>query len=112
MTIKLNHAGFEHAKKMIAHGFEVEHDEDNWSEVAPDRDEKASFLNTHDLDEYGLWFLGIDSSVSVEDAAKYVYPSGDFSVIQKSGLLAAAQEAQQKGHTEIKKAADELLSLF
>lgn len=112
MSIKLNQAAYDHAANMIKHGFEVEHDAQNWNEVKPDQNDKSNYINTHDLDEYGLWFLGIDSNADPKSIEKYCYPYGDFSVVQKSGLLAAEKEAAQHHHPEIHKAAQALLAMF
>lgn len=110
MSIKLNKAGYDHAAALIKHGFEVEHDVHNWDEVKPDRDDKSKYINTHDLDEYGLWFLGIDTNADQKSIDKYCYPYGDFNVVQKSGILAAEKEAAKHNHAEIHKAAQELLA--
>lgn len=112
MSIKLNQAAYDHAHAMIKHGFEVEHDANNWSEVKPDRDDKSKYIDSHNLDEYGLWFLGIDTDADPKSIDKFCYPYGDFNLVQKSGLLAAEKEAAQKHHGEIHKAAQSLLALL
>jgi len=112
MAIKINKAGYDHAVEIIKDGLEVEHDTSNWNEVKPDVDEMARFLNTHSLDEYGLWFLGINTDADQNSKDKYVYPYGDFSVLHKSGLIAAEQESGNKHHHEIKSAAQKLLGML
>lgn len=112
MSIKLNQAGYDHAAELIKHGFEVEYDDKNWKEVKPGREEKAEYIDNHNLDEYGLWFLGIDSDADQKGIEKFCYPYGDFNLVQKSGLLAAEHESSQKHHGEIHKAAQALLALM
>ncbi len=112
MAIKLNKAAYDHAVEIIKKGLEVEHDTNNWTDVNPSRDEKIKFLNTHSLEEYGLWFLGIDTDIKEDDSSKFIYPIGDFSVLHKSGLLTAEQQATQKHHHEIKSAAQKLLEMI
>lgn len=110
MSVKLNKAALDHAESMIKNGLEVEHDSGNWNEVKPTPDEHVRFLNTHSLDEYGLWFLGINSDADQNSKDKYLYPYGDFSVLHKSALVAIEQQAA-KDH-EIKVAVQKLLSLI
>ncbi|MBY0109589.1 MAG: hypothetical protein K2X90_00560 [Candidatus Babeliaceae bacterium] len=112
MTIKINKEGYEHALEIIKNGLEVEHETSNWKEIKPDVNEMAQFLNTHSLKEYGLWFLGIDTDADQNSKDKYVYPYGDFSVLHKSGLIAAEQEAGNKHNHEIKSAAQKLLAMI
>ncbi len=111
MSIKLNKLAYDHAVEIIKDGLEVEHDISNWEEVKPSQDEQVRHLNTHTLDEYGLWFLGIDTDADTNDKSKFVYPYGDFSVLHKSALIAAEQQAGQKHHQEIKSAVQKLLAM-
>lgn len=112
MSIKLNKAAFDHAAEIIKDGLEVEHDTSNWNEVKPTVDEQARYLNTHSLDEYGLWFLGINSDADQNSKDKFVYPYGDFSVLHKSALIVAEQQATQAHAHEIKSAAQKLLAMI
>ena len=111
MAIKLNKAAYDHAVEIIKNGLEVEHDVSNWKEVKPDADEETRYLNTHSLDEYGLWFLGINTDAPQDSKERFLYPYGDFSVLHKSGLIAAEQEAGNKHHHDIKSAAQKLLEM-
>ena len=112
MAIKLNKAAYDHAIAIIKNGLEVEHDTNNWNEVKATRDEENRYLITHTLDEYGLWFLGIDTDADPNDRSKFVYPFGDFSVLHKSALLAAEKQATQDGDQEIKQAVSQLLAMI
>jgi hypothetical protein len=112
MSIILNKQAYEHAVEIIKDGLEVEHDVSNWEEVKPTPDEQVRHLNTHSLDEYGLWFLGIDTDADKDDKSKFLYPYGDFSVLHKSALIVAEQQATQKHHHEIKVAAQKLLAMI
>jgi len=112
MAFKLNKAGCEHAAAMIRQGLEVEHETGNWNEVRPTSDEEARYLDTHDIEEYGLWFLGINTDIEANSKEHYVYPYGDFNVVQKSGLIAAEQQAKKDHSDEIANAARTLLELL
>lgn len=112
MSIKINQAAYDYAVEIINDGLEVEHNTSNWKEVKPDVDETARYLNTHSLDEYGLWFLGINSDADQNSKDKFVYPFGDFAVLHKSALIAAEQESGNKHHHEIKQAVQKLLAMI
>lgn len=112
MSIKFNKAGYEHALKLISNGLEVIPDQGNWDEVKPTRNEIVLFLDAHSLKEYGLWFLGIDTSRPENDPARYVYPYGDLKVVHESALTVAEQEAMDKDLTEIEDAAGTLLDMI
>ena len=88
MAIKLNKAAYDHA------------------------DEEVRYLNTHGLEKYGTWFLGIDEDADPKDKSKFVYAFGDFSVLHKSALLDAIKQAGRDGDQEIKKAAEQLLAMI
>ena len=112
MAVKLHKAGFDHAMAIIQDGLEVEHDSNNWEAVKPTRDEMDHYFNTHTLDEYGLWFLGIDTDADPKSSDKFKYPYGDFSVLHKSGLVAIEKDATMTNNHEIKTAAQKLLQLL
>lgn len=112
MSIKLNSAGYEYAVSIIKNGLEVEHDSTNWDEVKPTLDDQVRHLNTHTLDEYGLWFLGIDTDADQASQSKYVYPHGDFKVLHKSALIIAEKQATNDHQHEIKSAAQKLLNMI
>lgn len=111
MAIKLNKVGFDNAAAIIKNGLEVEHDT-KWESVKPTRDEQARFIETHDLDEYGSWFLGIDADKDPKSITKFVFPFGDFSVLHKSALIVAEKEATKLNAAEIKAAAQKLLDMI
>lgn len=111
MSIKLHKSGYDHAVSIIKNGLEVEHNS-NWDAVKASKDEEARHLNTHTLNEYGLWFLGIDSQAPENDRSKFVFPYGDFSVLHKSALVIIAEDAREKGLKDIEHAAQELIKLI
>lgn len=111
MAIKLNAKAVAHAEKLIKAN-EVEHAA-SWAENNPDKDEQARFLNTHNLEEYGEWFLGIDDAAEKSNSKdKYTYPIGDFNEIFQSAIQEAQQKAKSANHQEIANAAQNLLTLI
>ncbi len=112
MAIKLNEAGFEHAKELISGGLEVERRADNWNAHKATADEVAKFLETHYLEEYGLWFLGIDTEAPENSKDRYVFPYGDLKIVHKGALIVAEEEAARKGAKEVQEVAKTLLDLI
>lgn len=112
MAIKLNEKAIAHAEELIkAHEFEYNHVP--WSESSPTTNDTVRYLNTHDLEEYGEWFLGIDTdNAKMESKERYLYPLGDFNEVQRSALNFAAENAQKKNHAEVAQAAKRLLDLI
>ena len=110
MAIKLNIPGLEHAETMIKKGVEVEHTSNNWEAVKPTVDDELHYIEAHSLDEYGQWFLGINTDAPVENRSKYVYPFGDFKVVQESALIIVEEVAGKKHQHEIKDVAHKLLT--
>lgn len=112
MPIIVHKPGFDRAVQFIKKGSEVEHDSNNWEEEKPTLDEEVRFLNSHSLDEYGSWFLGIKTDADPKARQKFVYPWGDLSVMHKSALEAAEKNASKNGHPEIAAAAKKLLEML
>lgn len=114
MAIKLHHKGFAHAQMLIkAH--EVEHNEDDtrWqSEDAPTADEIARYLNTHTVEEFGQWFLGVNTDMPKESKDHYVFPHGDFSEVHACAVIEAEKKARSQNLAEIADAAKKLLDMI
>lgn len=114
MAIKLHHKGFAHAQMLIkAH--EVEHDEDGtrWhDEDAPTQDEFVRYLNTHTIEEFGLWFLGVNTEIPRENKEHYVFPHGDLSEVHRCAVIEAEKQARSQNLPEIADAAKKLLAMI
>lgn len=111
MAIQLNKQAFDNAAKIIKNKLEVEHQTD-WQEARPTPNDEVRYLDTHSLEEYGLWFLGINTQADPKSKSKFVYPYGDFNVLHKSALLASKKEAEKNKDHEIVKAIDQLLAMI
>lgn len=110
MSVTLHKPGFDHAIQLINRGLEVI-TKSNWNEVKPDRDDLVHYLDTHSMDEYGQWFLGVDTAIPTNNSSRFSYPYGDFGVLHKSGLEAIIQEAAKNNQLDIKQAAEKLLAM-
>jgi hypothetical protein len=106
---KVNDAAVKKARQLIRDG-KVNMDSD-WSEAQPSADDENRYRDSHSWDEYGEWFLAIDTEASEETKDRYNFPYGDFKQLHRDGVIAAKQRAAQNDHTAIEKAADELLEL-
>ncbi len=107
MSIKVNRAGVEHAGSLIGSNQYVK--DSDWSEAQPSTDDENDFLDRHDWEEYSRWFLAVDTDENPETKGHYMFPYGDFRRLHRSGLVAAKQRAAEWNHTEVEKAADNLL---
>lgn len=115
MAIKLNQQGFDYARHLIKVG-EFNHDhcagEEAWTENKPTVSDEARFLETHNMPEYGQWFLALDTENPENDKKHYVYAYGDFNLVHESGLKAVKEEAKRNNHKEIEHAAQQLLDMI
>lgn len=112
MNIKLNKKAYDHAVDLIKNKLEVEHAPSYWEEAKPTRNDEVRFLDTHSLEEYGSWFLGIDLDADQKSHETYHYPFGDLQVLHVGALHASKKAAEKHGHDEIVKAIDQLLKLI
>jgi len=113
MAIKFNTMAYDNAKKLIQGKLEVAKHHSNWAEDKPTPDEVSKYLNTHDIvQNYGLWFLGLNMDIPKDAKEHYVYPTGDLKIVHRSALVESEKQAKQKGHTEIAQAARKLIDLI
>ena len=112
MTVQLNHDAVSLAKDLIHQGKVVHDERDDWSEHAPTADEQNAYLDKHGWDEYGLWFLGIDTEKGEETKGRYEFPYGDFRRVHRCGVISAESRAAQYDHDDIAKALAELHELI
>src|SRR5438552_4124969 len=95
MSIKLHKPGYDHAVTIIKRGLEIEHDKGkDWNEAKATSNEEVRYLNTHSLEEYGSWFLGVDTSRTGQDKSQYCYPFGDFGMLHLSALETIVRDAE------------------
>jgi hypothetical protein len=112
MAIKVNTAGFEHAKKLIQQG-NVNIDQE-WHLMEPTPESEDAYLASvdGDINRYGRWFLAINTDHTPDTKEHYEFPYGDFSKVCRSGVVAAKQRAAQYHHADVEAAAAKLLDLI
>jgi hypothetical protein len=103
----LNKRAVAHAKRMIdARQYILNSD---WGEVQPRAKDENRFLETHSVDEYAEWHLGLTEGASGGTKGRYAFVFGDFRRIHRSGIIASHYRAAEWRHKEIELAAHELL---
>lgn len=112
MTVKLNKTAFDHAKSLARKQQAVMDERDEWSEHAPTTDEENSYLEKHGWNEYGQWYLGIDTDMDKETKGHYKFPYGDFRRVHRCGVISAESRSAQNDYDEIAKAVAELHKLL
>lgn len=108
MALKLNKEAVAQAERLIKAN-EIESFDVNWNEEKPTPDEVNHYINTHFIEEYGKWFLGINEQMPKNIKERYDYPYGDLKTVQRCALVDTIQRAEKKGEKEIAEAAKRLL---
>ena len=103
----VNERGIAHVRKLIeARQYVLNSD---WGEVQPRADDENAYLERHDWDEYGEWFLGLTDGATDETKARHEFVYGDFRRVHRMGLVASLYRAAEWRHHEVLTAAYELL---
>ena len=110
-VIELNEKAVSFAQEMIKK-YEFDNKEWDWTRNKPTPEDEDNYLQHHDLDDYGKWFLGINTQAPENSKERYEYPIGNFKYIFKSGLIAAEQRGAQYHHESIREAASMLLDMM
>jgi hypothetical protein len=103
----LNERAMEQARKLIdARRYVLDSD---WGDRQPGTAEENAFLERHDWEAYGAWFLGLTEGATDETKARHAFVYGDFRRVHRSGLIACVYRASEWRHKAIELAAHELL---
>ena len=108
MAVKLNERAFEHAKQLVEKGSCVSDDKNKWSEHQPSSEEENKYIEKNGIEEYGKWYLGIDTDENKDNKGRYKFPYSDFKRVHRCGVLSAESRAGQYKHFDIEKAAAHL----
>ena len=106
----LNKRAVAHAKQLIERRQYVL--DSDWGEVQPRAEDENRFLESHDWDAYGGWFLGLTNGATDGTKGRYAFVFGDFRRIHRTGLIACHFRAAEWRHKAIELAAHELLQLL
>jgi hypothetical protein len=106
-TYRVNDAGVRHARRLIdADRYD---DSTEWSEAAPSTEERNEEIEEEGREEWSRWYLAVDEDAGETTKARYRFPYGDFTTVNRAALVHAKQRAAQNDHPQIEQAADELL---
>jgi hypothetical protein len=108
LAVKLNERAFEHARQSVEKGSCVSDDKDMWSEHQPSAAEENKYIEKNGIEEYGKWYLGIDTDENKGNKGRYKFPYSDFKRVHRCGVLSAESRAGQYKHFDIEKAAAHL----
>jgi hypothetical protein len=108
MKVILNKRAFEHAKQLVEKGSYVFDEKDMWSEHQPSAQEENEYIEKHGFEEYGKWYLGVDTDENEDTKGRYKFPYSDFAKVHRCGVLAAESRAGQYKHNDIEQAAAHL----
>lgn len=108
MAVELNERAFKFAQSLIEQDKFVADDRNGWSEHRPTTDQENRFIDKHGMDEYGKWFLGIDTEKGEDTKGRYEFPYGDFVNVHRCGVLSAESRAGQYKHIDVERAAAHL----
>ena len=106
-SYSVNEAGVAHARRLIAARQYVLRSQ--WGEVQPSAGAENAYLDNHDWDAYGSWFLGLTDGAAEHTKARYAFVFGDFRRIHRSGLIACQYRAAEWRHKAVELAAHDLL---
>lgn len=84
----------------------------DWGGAQPTAEDENDFLEKHSWDEYAEWHLGLTDGAADETKSRYAFVYGDFRRVHRSGLLACQYRAAEWKHTEVERAAHDLLQLL
>jgi hypothetical protein len=80
-----------------------------WADVQPRAAEQNAFLKAHGWAEYASWHLALTDGAPDETKARYAFVFGDFQRLHRMGLIACYYRAAEWEHTEVMRAAHNLL---
>ena len=104
---RVSRAAVRRARALIDDG--AYDDSTDWSDAAPDADAENDYIDQHGYDGFAEWHLAEDPDASKDSKRRYAFPYGDLRVVNRQALIHAKQRASQNDHSEVERAADDLL---
>ena len=80
-----------------------------WQDVQPRAADQNEYLDSHSWDEYAEWHLALTDGATDETKARYGFVFGDFRRVHRMGIIACYYRAAEWRHTEVYRAAHDLL---
>jgi hypothetical protein len=104
----LNLDSFRFAEQLIEQGHFVADNKGNWREHRASAAKENEFIRIRGIAEYAKWHLAIDPRHGENSKARYKFPFGDFTSIDRSGLIAIRSRAREYGYSDVENAAANL----
>lgn len=79
-----------------------------WSEHQPSAQEENEYIEEYGFEQYGKWYLGVDTDENEDTKGRYKFPYSDFAKVHRCGVLAAENRAGQYKYNDIEQAAAHL----
>src|SRR5687767_2469051 len=79
-----------------------------WSEHKPSAQEENEYIERYNFDEFGKWYLGVDTDEKEDTKGRYKFPYSDFAKVHRCGVLAAENRAGQYKYNDIEQGAAHL----
>jgi hypothetical protein len=95
MEVILNKCAYEHTKRLVEKGRYVFDEKDIWSEHQPSAQEENEHIEENGFEEFGKWYLGVDTDEKEDTKGRYKFPYSDFAKVHRCGVLAAENRAGQ-----------------
>ena len=106
-TYSVNKRAVANARDLIdAHQYRLR---SRWADVQPRAAEQNAFLKAHGWTEYASWHLALADGAPDETKARYAFVFGDLHRLHRMGLIACYYRAAEWEHTEVMRAAHNLL---
>jgi hypothetical protein len=112
MAVVLNKRAFEHAKRLVEKGRYVFDEKDIWSEHQPSAQKENKYIEENGFEEFGKWYLGVDTDEKEDTKGRYKFPYSDFTKVHRCGVLAAENRAGQYKYNDIEQAAAHLYGMI
>ena len=80
-----------------------------WGTVQPKAADENAYLESHSFEEYARWHLGLTEGANDGTKARYAFVYGDFRRLHRMGLVASLYRAAEWRHTDVMRAAFDLL---
>jgi hypothetical protein len=106
-TYSVNPDGVAHAERLIdARQYVLD---SQWGDVQPRAADENAYLESHTIEDYAKWFLGLTEGAGEGTKGRYAFVFGDFRRVHRSGIIACHYRAAEWRHKAVELAAHELL---
>ena len=106
-SYELNEAAVDKARELIeSRQYVLDSD---WGDVQPKADAQNAYLDSHSMEDYALWHLGLTEGATDGTKGRYAFVYGDLRRLHRSGLIACVYRASEFRHKAVELAAHDLL---